>query len=391
MATEKGIEQILSKRPEVSREKILEKLKKKKRKTGGLITDEILLRTIAAEFDVEIPSEASVPTLSSGDLVVGLNDVTVVGRVVAVFPSKTFEGKRSGKVASLIIADKDGILRIVLWNDKATFTDSGKVKVGQIIRFSHGYTREGYGGKVELHLGDRSEIQINPRDVKASDYPTISRFVTKIAEVTPRYKNKKVNIVGIVEEVFPLSTFERKDSSSGKVMRFVLTDETGKISVVVWNEKVDALKKVLKKDVKLQVVNAKVKKAISEGFEIHVNAETYVEELAPAKELLKITDLKEGLNHVNVEGKVATKPMFRDVKTSKGELVRLAIFELKDQTGRMWVSAWRRHVDSVKILKVGDKVIIKNAYVKKGFGDQPEISTRNTTSIVLKTIIGNNR
>jgi len=391
MATEKVIEQILSKRPEVSREKILEKLKKKKRKTGGLITDEILLRTIAAEFDVEIPSEASVPTLSSGDLVVGLNDVTVVGRVVAVFPSKTFEGKRSGKVASLIIADKDGILRIVLWNDKATFTDSGKVKVGQIIRFSHGYTREGYGGKVELHLGDRSEIQINPRDVKASDYPTISRFVTKIAEVTPRYKNKKVNIVGIVEEVFPLSTFERKDSSSGKVMRFVLTDETGKISVVVWNEKVDELGKVLKKGVKLQVVNAKVKKAISEGFEIHVNAETYVEELAPAKELLKITDLKEGLNHVNVEGKVATKPMFRDVKTSKGELVRLAIFELKDQTGRMWVSAWRRHVDSVKILKVGDKVIIKNAYVKKGFGDQPEISTRNTTSIVLKTIIGNNR
>jgi ssDNA-binding replication factor A large subunit len=384
MATEKVIEQILSKRPEVSREKILEKLKKKKRKTGGLITDEILLRTIAAEFDVEIPSEASVPTLSSGDLVLGLNDVTVVGRVVAVFPSKTFEGKRSGKVASLIIADKDGILRIVLWNDKATFTDSGKVKVGQIIRFSHGYTREGYGGKVELHLGDRSEIQINPRDVKASDYPTISRFVTKIAEVTPRYKNKKVNIVGIVEEVFPLSTFERKDSSSGKVMRFVLTDETGKISVVVWNEKVDELGKVLKKGVKLQVVNAKVKKAISEGFEIHVNAETYVEELAPAKELLKITDLKEGLNHVNVEGKVATKPMFRDVKTSKGELVRLAIFELKDQTGRMWVSAWRRHADSVKILKVGDKVIIKNAYVKKGFGDQPEISTRNTTSIVLK-------
>ena len=384
MATEKVIEQILSKRPEVSREKILEKLKKKKRKTGGLITDEILLRTIAAEFDVEIPSEASVPTLSSGDLVVGLNDVTVVGRVVAVFPSKTFEGKRSGKVASLIIADKDGILRIVLWNDKASFTDSGKVKVGQIIRFSHGYTREGYGGKVELHLGDRSEIQINPRDVKASDYPTISRFVTKIAEVTPRYKNKKVNIVGIVEEVLPLSTFERKDSSSGKVMRFVLTDETGKISVVVWNERVDELEKVFKKGVKLQVVNAKVKKAISEGFEIHVNAETYVEELAPAKELLKITDLKEGLNHVNVEGKVATKPMFRDVKTSKGELVRLAIFELKDQTGRMWVSAWRRHTDSVKILKVGDKVIIKNPYVKKGFGDQPEISTRNTTSIVLK-------
>ena len=381
MATEKIIEQILSRRPEISREKILERLKKKKRKTGGLITEEVLLRTIAAEFDVEIPSEASVPTLSLGDLVPGLNDVTVVGRVVAVFSSKTFEGNRSGKVASLLIADKKSILRIVLWNDKANFTDSGKVEVGQIVRFSHGYTRQDYSGKVELHLGDRSEIQVNPRDVKAADYPTISRFVTKIAEVTPAYKNKRVNIEGMVEEVFPVSTFERRDSSTGKVMRFLLADETGEISVVVWNEKVDGIEIVLKEGVKLQVVNAKVKKAISEGLEVHVNAETYVEKLAPAKELLKIADLKEGLNHVNVEGEVATKPMLRDVKTSKGELVKLAVFELKDETGRMWVSAWQRHADPVKRLKVGDRVIIKNAYVKKGFGDRPEISTRNTTMI----------
>ena len=381
MATEKIIEQILSRRPEISRENILERLKKKKRKTGGLITDEILLRTIASEFGVEIPSEASVPALSLGDLVAGLNDVTVVGRVVAVFPSKTFEGNRSGKVASLLIADKNSILRIVLWNDKANFTDSGKVKVGQIIRFSHGYTRQDYSGKVELHLGDRSEIRIDPRDVKTADYPTISRFVTKIAEVTPAYKNKRVNIAGMVEEVFPASTFERKDSSSGKVVRFVLADETGETSVVVWNEKVDEIEKVLKKGVKLQVVNGKVRKAMSGGLEIHVNAETYVEKLEPAEELLKIADLKEGLNHVNVEGEVATKPMLRDVKTSEGRLVKLAVFELKDETGRMWVSAWRRHADSVKRLKVGDKAIIKNAYVKRGFGDQPEISTRNTTII----------
>ena len=381
MATEKIIEQIISIHPEISREKILERLENEKRKTGGLIADGILLRTIAAELDVDIPSEALMPTLSIGDLVPGLNDVTVVGRVVAVFPSKTFEGTKSGKVASLLIADKNGILRVALWNDKASLIESGSVKVGQIIRLCHGYTREGYSGRVELHLGDRGEIQINPRDVKAKDYPTISRFVTKIAEITQTYKNKKVNITGMVEDVFPVSTFKRKDSSSGKVMRFILTDETGETSVVVWNERVDELEKVLKEGVKLQVVNAKVKKAMGEVLEIHVNAGTYVETLAHAEQFLKIADLKEGLNNVDVEGEVATKPMVRDVKTSKGELLRLAVFELKDETGRLWVSAWQRHVDSVKGLKVGDRVIIKNAYVKKGFGDRPEISTRNTTSI----------
>jgi len=382
MTTEKIIERILSRQLEISREEILERLEKEKRKTGGLIADETLLRMIAAELGVEILGEASVPALSIGNLVLGLGDVTVVGRVVAVFPSKTFEVDKSGKVASLLIADKSDVLRVVLWNDKANIIESGKIKVGQIIRFSHGYTREDRSGKVELHIGDRGKIEINPQDVEAKDYPNISKFTTKIGEITQAYKNKKVNVIGTVKELFPASAFKRQDSSSGKVMRFIFADETGEISVVVWNEKVDELEKTLRKGIGLQIVNAKVKKAVSEGLEIHVDAGTYVETMAPAEEFLKIAYLKEGLNSVNVEGEVVTKPMLRDVKTSKGELVKLAIFELIDETGRTWVSAWRLHVDSVKDLNVGEKIVIKNAYVKRGFGDQLELSTRETTSIV---------
>ncbi|MGC9346272.1 MAG: OB-fold nucleic acid binding domain-containing protein, partial [Candidatus Bathyarchaeales archaeon] len=222
MTTEKIIEQILSRHPEISREEILERLEREKRKTGGLISNDILLRMIAAELGVEISGETSMPTLSIGDLISSLNDVTVVGRVVAVFPSKTFEGNKSGKVASLLIADKNDILRVVLWNDRANLIESGEVKVGQIIRFSHGYTKENRSGRVELHIGDRGEIEINPKDVEAKDYPTISKFTTKIGEITKTRKNKKVNITGIVKELFPISTFKRRDSSLGKVMRFIL-------------------------------------------------------------------------------------------------------------------------------------------------------------------------
>lgn len=381
MTVNKIVEQILSKHPEISREEILERLEREKRKAGGFIADEVLLRMIAAELGVETAKVTVTPTLLIKDLIPGLNDITVVGRVVAVFPSKTFKRGKSGRVASLLIVDKNGILRVVLWNDKADFIESGKIKVGEIIRFSHGYTRKGYSGRVELHLGDRSGIQINPKNVETNDYPTISKFVTKIAEITPAYKNKKVNVTGMVREVSPVSNFERKDSSRGKVMRFILADKTGETSVVVWNEKVDQLEKVLKKDVELQLVNAKVKKAIGEGLEIHVDTRTYVETVKSAEETLKIADLKEGLNHVNVEGEVVTKPILRNVKTREGKLVKLALFELKDETGRVWVSAWRKHADTVGNLKVGDKVTIKNAYGKKGFGDQLEISTRNKTSI----------
>ena len=382
MSIEKLIEHILSKRPEISRKELMERLEKEREKTAGFISDESLLRMIAAEFGIEtFPKEFLAPTVLIGDLVSGLNDVSVVGRVIAVFPSKTFGTEEGGKFASLLIADKSGILRVVLWNDKTSLVDSGMIKTGQIIRFSHGYVRENRRGRVELHIGDKGEIQINPQDVDGKDYPDISKFAIKIKEITKAYRNKNLHLIGTVKEVFPIATFKRKDSSSGKAMRFILSDDTGELSVVVWNEKVDELEKKLRKGVKIQIVNAKAKKAADESLEIHVDTGTYVEVLASAPEFLKIADLKEGLNHVNVEGTVATKPMLRNVKTSGGEIVKLAVFELKDETGKIWVSAWRKNAETVSNLKVGEKITIKNAYVKKGFGDQLEISTRSTTLI----------
>jgi len=383
MTAKKMIEQILATHPEISREQILERLDREKTKTGSFISDDVLLRMIAAEFGVEVSKEAQTLTLSIRDLIPSLNDVTVVGRVVAVFPSKTFEANKSGKVASLLIVDENSILRIVLWNDKTEVVESGKVKVGHIIRFSHGYTKEDYSGRVELHVRKRSEIEINPKDVEAKDYPTISKFVTKIGEITQSHKNKRANITGTVKKLFPISTFTRRDSTSGKVMRSIFVDETGEIPVVVWNEKVDELEETLRKGVKLQLVNAKVKKTISTGLEVHVNFQTYVEAIKSTEEFSKIADLKEGLKHVNVKGAVATKQMLRNVKTSKAELVKLAVFEMKDETGKIWVSAWRKHADTVSNLKVGDKIIIKNAYAKKGFGEQLEISTRSKTIITI--------
>jgi replication factor A1 len=131
-------------------------------------------------------------------------------------------------------------------------------------------------------------------------------------------------------------------------------------------------------------VNAKVRKALGrEGLEVHVDAATHAGPLAQDEELLNIADVKDGQSGFTVEGEVATKPTLRDVKTAKGEVLKLATFELKDQTGRICVSAWRRQADVAGRLKLGDKIIVKDAYAKKGFGDQLEISTRINTSITI--------
>ncbi|MEM2995154.1 MAG: OB-fold nucleic acid binding domain-containing protein [Candidatus Bathyarchaeia archaeon] len=383
MSTEEIIKYIVAKRPEISREALFERLKTAREKTAGFISDESLLRMIAAELGVELPiKNVSISTLSIHSLVPNLTDVTISGRVVAVFPPKDFKAGKSGKIASLLVADKSGILRVVLWNDKTVLIESNSISVGQIIRFSHGYTVENRSGKVELHIGDKGQIEINPPDIEAKDYPDISQFTTKIGKITQIHKNKRINVIGIVKEVFPPINFQRQDSSRGKLMRFILADETGEISVVAWNEQADKLEKSLKEK-RLQMINVKVKKAMAEGLELHVDQETYVQFLPQKEEFLKISDLREGLNHVDVTGEVATKPVLRNVKASGNEIVKLTVFELKDETGKIWVSAWRKNAETTSNLKIGDKITIKNAYIKKGFGNQLEITTKNTTQIAI--------
>jgi len=274
MTDEEIIQQILSKHPEVSRNQILENLKIEKSKTGGLIADETLLRLIAARYGVEILKDKVYRRLSISHLVPGLNDVTVSGRVVAVYPPRTFEGEKSGKIANLMITDKDAILRVILWNDKVELIEAGELKAGQIVRFSHGYTREDRKGKAELHLGNRSQIEIEPKNIKADEYPSIGKFATKISKITKAYKN--IHLTGTVKELFPASTFTRSDMSTGTVMRLTLADETGEIPVVVWNEKAEELEKSLQINANLQLVNAKVKENSGE-LEVHVDSYTYVE------------------------------------------------------------------------------------------------------------------
>jgi replication factor A1 len=155
MTTQEIIQEILAKNPQISQEQILEKLQAEKTRTGGLLGDETLLRLIAAKFGVEVQQNIvhNNGNLSTNRLFAGLNDVTVAGRLIAVYPARTFQGEKSGKFATLMVADNDGVLRVVLWNEKAELVERGELKAGQAIRLVHGYTREDRYGKTELHLG----------------------------------------------------------------------------------------------------------------------------------------------------------------------------------------------------------------------------------------------
>jgi ssDNA-binding replication factor A large subunit len=270
---EELIQQILSKNPEVKRNQILEDLETEKTKTAGLIANATLLRLIAARYGLQnLHNRDFDRRLSINNLIPGLNDVTVVGRVATVYPPKTFEGKKTGKLASLMVFDENSIIRVVLWNDKVDLIETEKLKAGYIARFAHGYTREDRNGKVELHIGEKSEIEIGPEDEKENGR-FVCNFTTKIKDIIKTQNN--IHIQGTVKKLSPSTNF-KNDFGTGTVLRFSLGDETGEIPIVVWNEKAEEVEKILRTNSNVRLINARVKATQNGQFEIHVDSYSYV-------------------------------------------------------------------------------------------------------------------
>ncbi len=159
---EEIVNRLLASRPDLNRKEITENIEEKKRNAGDFLTDETAARIVASELGVKIVKKPFLLKIQIQDLVSGLNDVTITGQVVAVYPPKIFTRRdwTEGKVANIVVSDESGTLRVVLWDNKVELVEKGKIQRDQRIRISHGYMREGRNGKPELHLGERGTIRV---------------------------------------------------------------------------------------------------------------------------------------------------------------------------------------------------------------------------------------
>lgn len=384
MSVDEIIAQILSVTATASREDIWKKIREKKHAAGGFLTDETAARLVASELGIEVAQEnARSAEFPIGELIFGLNDVSVLGRVLVVYAPRSY-ARRNGaesQFASLVVADKSGALRVLFWDDKAYLLSDGKVRRGQIVRVLHGYVREARDGQLELHLGQRGDLHVNPSDVKGEDFPEAESFVEKIGKLTK--KVKRASVLGSVERVSELRAFARSDGSEGKVLRLTLRDSSGRMTTVFWNDNAAALNDAQVGE-RLLVVDARVKEKIDGQLELHVDNGTYFERLPPALgEFSKISGLVSEGGPVSVEAVVQTKPVRREISTAKGETVSLTSFEVKDESGGIWVSAWRENAAIAEQLTVGAKVRLFDVYVRKGFGNALELATRASSRIAV--------
>ncbi|MHA2020227.1 MAG: OB-fold nucleic acid binding domain-containing protein [Candidatus Thorarchaeota archaeon] len=140
------------------------------------------------------------------DITVEMRDVDVEGKVVRVFPVNTFDRDgKEGRVQNIIIADETAQVRLTFWNE-----DVDKIKAldeGDVIAVTHAYAKEGFRGGVEVHVGRRAEIEINPKGSRleqleltelSSQPKTQPAGRVPIGDIDDSSEGKSVEVCGIV-------------------------------------------------------------------------------------------------------------------------------------------------------------------------------------------------
>ncbi len=374
MAIDKILAFILSSRPDLTRADVEKMIQIKKKGAGGLLTDEGAAYLVAMELGVKLPDTEKFKTsVAIKDLVADLNDVSITGRVLLVYPVRSFTRSdgSEGKVSKLLIADKTGLLRVVLWDERTSIVSQNELSPNQIIKILHGYVRRGLDDELELHVGRNGKVIASPPDIEASDYPKVESFFKKIVELSEG--DRYVNILGVISRLSPIITFKRSDGSEGRIMRVRLVDETGKVSLILWNDRIDDVVKA-KRGWFLRATAARVKRGIGGEIEVHagkgskitVSPDVPVELKLPLPSFTRISELKPNMPDVDVLSRVVSVGQIRRFERASGEAGQVADLIINDGSGSVRLVVWDEHAEVIKKISPGDLILIEGAYTREG-------------------------
>ncbi|HUO41601.1 MAG TPA: hypothetical protein VMU35_01405 [Methylomirabilota bacterium] len=368
------IDEILSKRPDLSAEQVRALIEEKKRELPNFLSDEGAARLVAEELLIKT-SGTQLGRMRIRDLVNGLNDVAISGRILAAWPPQAFQRRdgSSGQVMRLIILDRSGRVRCALW-DRHADTMSKRNLQGGIIRIGHAYTRQGLAGDVEVHAGDRSIVELNPQEMPTTDFPDFRELFSSINEIPS--ESSQVNVVGVVQ-VEPRKHSFTKGDRTGTVLNTIIADQSAQIPLVAWNDRAEELQDLKKGDI-LQIVNARSRLNQNAKLELHIETRCLVSVLHQPPDYLKlpaesqisrIADLTVHSSLVDLIVTVISKSEIREVRRSTGEMLKVSSILVGDETGIIMLTLWDDKSELVGNYVEGETLHLHGVTVRERLGD----------------------
>ncbi len=196
----------------ISESDIESKISQKMKQLSGLISKEGAAHIVANELGIKL-FDAFSGKLQIKNILAGLRNVETVGKVLQTYELREFTtNERQGKVASMVIGDDTGTIRVVLWGSQA---DNIKgINNGMIVKVVGGYVKDN-NGNIEVHVNERSQLMLNPPGENVANVKQYSVERKEINKLTENDNN--VEILGTVVQVFDPRFFPIDPETGRKV------------------------------------------------------------------------------------------------------------------------------------------------------------------------------
>ncbi|MBA7597510.1 hypothetical protein ES703_04513 [subsurface metagenome] len=325
------------------------------------------------------------------DLKPELVEVDIVGRVVATSDIREFERPdgSTGKVASLMLMDSTGQVRVALWDERAELVKD--LRLGTAVKLENASVRPGLRDGLELSLGSRGRLLLNPPEPEVAGLPEFVERMLKLEELEASMPT--VNLAARVRRKLPLQEFKRDDGTPGRVTSVILMDETGTARASFWDGAAELAQKLEPNDIVL-LRNAYTRTGLSGKPEVHVGKVARVEVNPPGVTVgalepsrIKIGELEPNMDALEVIGRVIDVTAPREFSRADGGKGKVSSINIGDQTGTTRTSLWHEHADRVADIKAGDIVRFIDCYSTLGLFGQPELHLGKQGGLELNPVI----
>ncbi len=189
----------------------------------------------------------------------------------------------------------------------------------------------------------------------------------------------------IVKVISPgeVRTFSRQDGTEGKVASLTVADETGRIRLVLWDDKTQAVTDgALEVDTVIQIRGGYVKKGLGDALEVNLGRSGYINPLddydmedleidLTDAEIVKIDSLKDRMFSITVKVKVGNVyPLSTFTRKSDGSEGKVLSIQASDDTGSTRLVFWDDKAELMQDVKVGEVISVSGANSREGrYGD----------------------
>ena len=341
-----------------------------------------IARMIVGEYidEENVPLAKDNELRKISELEVGLQDISITGRIMRISNAKAFVTKKGkeGKVQNVMLADDTGEIRVVLWTDN--IKQLKNVSEGDIVKINNVEIKDGYRSE-EAHLQGRSTIE----KVEGEEADNLPEYAEKITKISDIQGEMQVNVIARVVRISRIRTYN-SNGREGQFITLDLKDDTGSISLTLWNKDVEIINELeLKEGDSIKILGAQsrvrneevnlthswIGRIIKDDFDVPEYEE----------EIMKIGDAHE-MKDVALMGVVSKIQDAITFQRSDGSAGAVKSVVISDDTGSIKVTLWN---DDTKLdINKGDILKITGGNIE--FDDYSEgyrINTNWNSGIII--------